>query len=86
MPAELLKDYLSGLLIGHELVSGLGHMRNELHEGRPLLLIGEGALCRRYVRGLELLGVEPTDRLENTAPRGLFQFAVAAGLIAPAGE
>ena len=86
MPVELLKDYLSGLLIGHELTSGLAHMRNDLHEDRPLLLIGEGSLCRRYVRGLELLGVEPTARLENTAPRGLFRFAVAAGLVAPAGE
>lgn len=86
MAPELLKDYLSGLLIGHELVSGLARVGGSGDGSRPLLLIGDGALCRRYVQGLGLLGVEPTARLENTAPRGLFQFAIAAGLIAPAGK
>ncbi|CAO3437104.1 2-dehydro-3-deoxygalactonokinase [Azospirillum doebereinerae] len=90
MAPELLKDYLSGLLIGHEMVSGLARMGGDLIDkdgtGRPLLLIGDGALCRRYVQGLGLLGIEPTARLENTAPKGLFQFAIAAGLIAPAGK
>lgn len=86
MAPELLKDYLSGLLIGHEMVSGLARMGGALGSGRPLLLVGDGTLCRRYVQGLGLLGVVPTARLENTAPRGLFQFAIAAGLIAPAGK
>ena len=85
MAPELLKDYLSGLLIGHELVSGLARTHDTLAAGTPLLLVGEGALCRRYARALELMGVRPAARLENTAPRGLFQFAVAAGLVAPAG-
>ncbi|MBP2309215.1 2-keto-3-deoxy-galactonokinase [Azospirillum melinis] len=83
MAPELLKDFLSGLLIGHEMVSGLTRMGAALGSGRPLLLIGDGMLCRRYVQGLALLGIEPTARLENTAPKGLFQFAIAAGLIAP---
>ncbi|PWC76716.1 2-dehydro-3-deoxygalactonokinase [Azospirillum sp. TSH64] len=83
MAPELLKDFLSGLLIGHEMVSGLARMGAALGSGRPLLLIGDGSLCRRYVQGLALLGIEPTARLENTAPKGLFQFAIAAGLIAP---
>ncbi|MBP2227796.1 2-dehydro-3-deoxygalactonokinase [Azospirillum agricola] len=88
MAPELLKDFLSGLLIGHEMISGLARTGAALGgaapgSGRPLLLIGDGALCRRYVQGLGLLGIEPTARLENTAPRGLFQFAIAAGLIAP---
>lgn len=82
MAPELLKDYLSGLLIGHELTSALAR----LSDGKPLLLIGEGSLCRRYARALDVFGVRPTAQLENTAPKGLFQFAVAAGLIAPAGE
>jgi len=81
LPAEALKDYLSGLLIGHELVSGLAHMRDTLSSDAALLLVGEDALCGRYVRALEVLGVRPAAKLENTAPRGLFQFAVAAGLI-----
>lgn len=86
MAPELLRDHLSGLLIGHELVSGLARTARERAAGAPLLLIGEGALCRRYARGLELLGVTPAAQLENTAPKGLFRFAVAAGLVAPTGE
>ncbi|WP_029011307.1 2-dehydro-3-deoxygalactonokinase [Azospirillum halopraeferens] len=86
MAPELLKDYLSGLLIGHELTSGLARAGRSPDDGTPLLLIGDGALCRRYVRALELVGVHPAARLENTAPRGLHRFAAAAGLIAPIGE
>lgn len=82
-PPEQLKPYLSGLLIGHELVSGLAAMRTELPAGTPLLLIGDTALCRRYARGLAALGVTPMAQLGNTAPRGLFQFAAATGLISP---
>ena len=86
MAPDLLKDHLSGILIGHELVSGLARTGDARTGATPLILIGEGALCRRYARGLELLGVHPAAQLGNTAPKGLFQFAVAAGLIAPAGE
>ena len=76
LPAEALKDYLSGLLIGSELVSGLALMRDTLAFDTPLVLIGEDALCERYVRALDVLGVRVSAKLENTAPRGLFQFAV----------
>ncbi|QQP91196.1 2-dehydro-3-deoxygalactonokinase [Skermanella sp. TT6] len=81
LPPEVLKDYLSGLLIGNELVSGLARMRDTLAGDTPLLLIGDAALCRRYVRALDLLGTVPAALLDNTAPRGLFQFAVEAGLV-----
>jgi 2-dehydro-3-deoxygalactonokinase len=83
LPAEALKDYLSGLLIGSELVSGLALMRDTLASDTPLVLIGEDALCERYFRALDVLGVSVAAKLENTAPRGLFQFATAAGLIPP---
>ncbi|MBP2316703.1 2-dehydro-3-deoxygalactonokinase [Azospirillum soli] len=86
MAPELLKDYLSGLLIGHELVSGSARMQEALDGDTPLLLIGEGALCRRYGQALSVLGIKPAAQIGNTAPRGLFQFAVAAGLIVPAKE
>lgn len=83
---DALKDYLSGLLIGHELVSGPVRMQAALDDDTPLLLIGEGALCRRYGQALGILGVTPTAQIGNTAPRGLFQFAIAAGRITPAKE
>ena len=83
LPAEALKDYLSGLLIGNELVSGLALVRDTLASDTPLVLIGEDALCDRYVSALAVLGVRPAAKLDNTAPRGLFQFAVSAGLVTP---
>lgn len=76
-----LGDYLSGLLIGHELRSGLAKRTGA--DDAPLLLIGEGALCRRYEYALALMNVRPAARYENTAPRGLFGFAAAAGLVSP---
>lgn len=80
LPAEALAHYLSGLLIGHELRSGLALLA-EMPAGTPLLLIGDPGLCRRYTRGLAAFGITPTAQLGNTAPRGLFQFAAAAGLL-----
>lgn len=77
----VLKDYLSGLLIGHELVSGLASMRRGGVADMPLVLIGEPALCFRYSRAFALMNVTPAALLENTAPAGLFHFAVAAGLL-----
>ncbi|MBE9607004.1 2-dehydro-3-deoxygalactonokinase [Acetobacteraceae bacterium H6797] len=75
-PAQL-KPFLSGLLIGHELVSALG----KTERGTKLAMIGEGALCARYAQGLALLGAPPPISLGNTAPGGLFRFALAAGLL-----
>lgn len=82
LPAEALSHYLSGLLIGHELRSGLARLA-AMAPGTPLLLIGDPALCRRYVRALAAFGVTAAAQLGNTAPPGLFQFAAAAGLVPP---
>jgi 2-dehydro-3-deoxygalactonokinase len=81
LPSEALADHLSGLLIGHELVSGLAASRAMLEAGAPILLIGDPALCRRYAHALETLGAPPRAQLDNTAPRGLWEFARAAGLL-----
>ncbi|MFC4166868.1 2-dehydro-3-deoxygalactonokinase [Teichococcus aestuarii] len=83
LPPAALADFLSGLLIGHEVVSGLAHT-GAAEAGLPLALIGEGTLCRRYAAVLESLGAPPALLLGNTAPAGLFQFAIAAGLVRPA--
>jgi 2-dehydro-3-deoxygalactonokinase len=80
LPPEALAHYLSGLLIGHELRSGLALLA-EMPAGTPLLLIGDPSLCRRYSRGLAAFGTTPAAQLGNTAPRGLFQFAAAARLL-----
>ena len=80
LPAASLADYLSGLLIGHELVSGIAgadHLSDQ-----PLIMIGAPALCQRYAYSLETFGKTADAVLDNTAPIGLWHLATAAGLIA----
>lgn len=74
--AGALADHLSGLLIGHEIVAGLREA-----EG-ALALVGEPALCQRYVQALEILGIAPAAVHANTACAGLWQLAVQAGWVA----
>jgi 2-dehydro-3-deoxygalactonokinase len=78
---DALADYLSGLLIGHELVDGLAASAATREAGAPLVLVGDAALCRRYVEGLALFDVRADAVLDNTAPCGLWAFARAAGLL-----
>ena len=61
LPQHLLKSYLSGLLIGHELVSGLAKSSTTLQAQGPLLLIGEVSLCQRYAKAFAALGVTVTQ-------------------------
>lgn len=75
-PAEALSDHLSGLLIGHELVAGLRTAHG------PLALVGESALCARYVHALNVLGVTPAGVHGNTAIAGLWHLAAQAGWVA----
>ncbi|MBE3640162.1 2-dehydro-3-deoxygalactonokinase [Mangrovicoccus algicola] len=78
LPPGDLPDYLSGLLIGREVLDAAA----ALDADRPLLLVGEGALTRRYALALEtLLGRRPDAPPGNPAPAGLFRFAQDAGLV-----
>jgi len=81
LPANALGEYLSGLLIGHELISGLASTGAQRDANQPLILVGEPHLCGRYVRAFAQLGAPIPVQLENTAPRGLWEFARAAKLI-----
>jgi 2-dehydro-3-deoxygalactonokinase len=89
LPPASLVDYLSGLLIGHELVSGLAGSGESTRIARvPLIMIGAPALCERYAYALKYLGRSVSAVLDNTAPVGLWNFASAAGLlpVPPLGE
>ena len=79
LPHDALVDYLSGLLIGSELVSGLARFQNL--SAVPLAMIGEPTLCQRYAQAFNYLGQPVAAVLDNTAPLGLWNFAVAAGLL-----
>lgn len=78
LPPHALADYLSGLLIGHEVVSGLAQHSDR---GLPLLLVGDAALCARYAQALAHFGQPVAAETGNTAPQGLYRFAQAAGLL-----
>ena len=74
---EAQSDYLSGLLIGHELagfgaLGGLG--------APPLQLVGSDELCRRYQRALAAFGCRSAIAT-NATERGLWRIARSAGLV-----
>jgi 2-dehydro-3-deoxygalactonokinase len=81
LPRNALADYLSGLLVGHELVSALAVSRATREAGAPLVLLGDAALCRRYARAFEFFGAPARAELDDTAPRGLWELARAAGAL-----
>jgi 2-dehydro-3-deoxygalactonokinase len=72
-----LPAYLSGLLIGAELASGLGRTGQQ----QPPCLIGAPALCDRYLRAFRRVGVQATVATGEPACDGLFAIAVSARLI-----
>lgn len=75
-------DYLSGLLIGHEIVA-LSQLLNQTEASLPaVILIGSGPLLERYQRALDANGFAHVTFAEHATERGLWQVAVQAGLIA----
>lgn len=72
-------DYLSGLLLGEEIRSGLA---GSGPTGRPpLALIGDPGLCGRYRTALAAFGVKDVRLLGDTAAAGLWTIARAAGFV-----
>jgi 2-dehydro-3-deoxygalactonokinase len=80
MQPAALGDYLSGLLIGHELRAGLAWRAQAGLDGAPLALVGSAELCRRYQMALRHYCGAHALALDNTAPAGLLLLARAAGL------
>ncbi|MCJ2374940.1 2-dehydro-3-deoxygalactonokinase [Pseudomonas sp. RGM 3321] len=75
-------DYLSGLLIGHELVA-IARLHLHTHEQLPaVILIGSESLCTRYARGLEVCGFSSVTLAAQATERGLWRVAEQAGLLA----
>ncbi|MGK5047580.1 2-dehydro-3-deoxygalactonokinase [Janthinobacterium sp. GB4P2] len=75
------REYLSGLLIGHE-IAALKILLQEQGEQLPrVILIGDAALCGRYMRALRAHGIEQIDVAAQATERGLWQLALAAGLL-----
>ncbi|MGO8801051.1 MAG: 2-dehydro-3-deoxygalactonokinase [Roseiarcus sp.] len=64
LPPDQLSDYLSGLLIGAELVSGA-------RDARSAMVVGSPALTARYCAAAAILGLGLEPAPEDCAPRGL---------------
>ena len=79
MPKTHVPDYLSGLLIGAELLGGAATLEGGAAD---LVLIGEPALADRYCRAGVQLNWPPMRVLPDAAPIGLWRTAVALGLVA----
>ena len=76
-------DYVSGLLIGHEL-SALSHALRQRRGEQPLpaiILIGTSLLCERYQRALDICGFTQVSLAEQATEQGLWHLAQAAGLL-----
>jgi 2-dehydro-3-deoxygalactonokinase len=79
-------DYLSGLLIGHELngLEAVLERQQSTLAGRTLRLIGNEALCERYRLALTQYGCQSAELVKHATERGLWRIAVEAGLVTPA--
>jgi 2-dehydro-3-deoxygalactonokinase len=66
---ESTLEFLSGMIIGDELRAGLATGQ------RPAALIGDPALCTRYVAALDLFGVSGVCTMDDAAPAGLWAIA-----------
>ncbi|WP_144147658.1 2-dehydro-3-deoxygalactonokinase [Paraburkholderia sp. BCC1884] len=85
---EQQPDYLSGLLIGHELAgleAVLAQQQNSL-AGQSLRLIGNEALCERYRVALAQFGCTQAELVKHATERGLWRVASQAGLVNPAAQ
>lgn len=80
LPATAQADYLSGLLIGHE-VASLARQRGN-GAAPQVVLCGEPDLCRRYAQALALYGFGAPEIAVQATALGLWQIASAAGLLA----
>lgn len=79
LSGEAQPDYLSGLLIGHELMA----MRTlcKVSVDQRIVLIGSGALCSRYLWALEHCGFESVGFAPQATVTGLWTIAAGAGLL-----
>jgi 2-dehydro-3-deoxygalactonokinase len=79
--SDQVHDYVSGLLIGHELAGVAVPWLPA--DGSPVLVCGDEKLSGRYIRGLHRLGRDAVFAGGGCAPAGMWLVAVASGLVAP---
>lgn len=80
LPSTSQADYLSGLLIGHE-IAALAQMLREQGELPRIVLCGDSSLCQRYILAMQHYGLGTPEQAQNATERGLWHLAVCAGLV-----
>ncbi|MFC5476543.1 2-dehydro-3-deoxygalactonokinase [Paraherbaspirillum soli] len=75
------REYLSGLLIGHEIAALQTLLKDQAQQPARVMLIGAAALCARYTRALGAVGFDRIDVAAQATERGLWQLALGAGLL-----
>jgi 2-dehydro-3-deoxygalactonokinase len=81
LPPSSVADYLSGLLIGDELRIALA--AGWVDPRTPVQMVGEGALCERYLKAAAIFGIDIDTAPDHTTAHGLWRIATAAGLVSP---
>lgn len=79
LPPGSVADFLSGLLIGDELRMALA--AGWAAPGAPVQVIGEDALCARYLQAAAAFGLAVSAAAGPATAHGLWQVASAAGLL-----
>jgi len=74
-------DWLSGLLIGHEVHAARAWADAQGGMAGPIRVIGGEAIVRRYVGALGQAGVAAGKGAADAAARGMFRIAQRAGLV-----
>ncbi len=75
------REYLSGLLIGHEVAALKTLLAEQGHQPSRVVLVGDAALCLRYTRALSAYGLDQIEVVAQATERGLWKLAMAAGLM-----
>ncbi|MFL6304112.1 MAG: 2-dehydro-3-deoxygalactonokinase [Candidatus Sulfotelmatobacter sp.] len=82
LPPEQQADYLSGILIGHEISSMSQVLKSKIFTAgnldTPIVLIGEDELCLRYSRALKMHGYENIRIAADAMQRGLWKTSLEA--------
>ncbi|MFL9991205.1 2-dehydro-3-deoxygalactonokinase [Paraburkholderia sediminicola] len=81
LPSTGLPDYLSGILIGVEVASAMASYTPDTI--RPVVLIGDDDLCRRYQLALETAGLRAERAIEGATVQGHVRIAREAGIVGP---
>lgn len=82
LPASAQADYLSGILIGHEIASlARAQQWQSFTPPRKLVLCGEPDLCRRYALALQTYSFATPSIAGQATATGLWRIALAAGLV-----